>query len=411
MFGANAEWGPRVQATMLAYMLGYTTGTPHTPTEAHAAQGVSPVQVNVRTLQRWYEHYLWWGETPAQTRRSKRCLRAGNLTAAAVSMDVQNFIKTQLTASPHLYLDEIRDRVEAAGHGRWSVSTIHHIITDRHRLNWSLTTITLKAVQADALEQLVYKNALSTIDDPAMLVFVDESSVGKKTCRRRRGWSPRGTQAEGMEYFTGTDATSGSTYTLIAAADINGFVEAACQVVWRKGSSSTNPARGTVDAAFFTEWCRVMLVPTLGNFARGEPRSVVVLDNASVHNPEAIEALITDAGAKVIWTAAYSPELNPIERCFALYKAWIRRHRQMYGADVVQRHLAALYESVSRESMVGFMGGRAFEGCIRNLPLVGSAAREARERKRRRDEEVVALMALGFIRGPLRLVCKKRRRR
>jgi hypothetical protein len=408
LFGDGAAWGAKVQAKCLAYMLGYTDGTTHTPAEAYAAQGPNPIiKVSESTLRRWHEHYLWWGETPAQTRLNKRCLRAGALTANAVSMDVQNYIKTQLTASPHLYLDEVRDRVAAAGHGRWSISTIHHIITHPHRLKWSLTTITLKAMQANLYEQMVYKAALSTIEDPAMLVFVDESSVGNKSSRRRRGWSPRGTQPYGHEFFTGTDATSSSTYTLIAAADINGFVEEACQVVWRKNASSTNSARGTVDAAFFTEWCRVMLVPTLGNFARGEPRSVVVLDNARVHNPEAVEALITGAGATVIWTAAYSPELNPIERCFAIYKAWIRRYRSYFGQDVVQRHLVALQESVTRKTMVGFMGGEALEGCIRNLPEVGVAA--ARQ-KQRREEELVVLMSCGLL-GPVRMMRESKRRR
>eukprot|EP00946_MAST-07B_sp_MAST-7B-sp1_P001815 g1815.t1 len=324
---------------------------------------------------------------------------------------MQNFLKTLLTDNPHLYLDEIRDRVEAAGHGRWSISTIHHMITHPSQLNWSLTKITLKAMQANPYEQLVYRAALSTIDDPAMLVFVDESSVGKKACRRRRGWSPRGTTATGLEFFTGTDATSGSTYTLIAAADINGFVESACQAVWRKRySSDTNSFRGTVDAAFFTEWVRTMLVPTLGNFALSEPRSVVVMDNARVHNPAAVEDIISAAGAKVIWTAAYSPELNPIERCFALYKKWIQRYRVYFGGHIVLLHMTALAESVSRKTMINFMGGRAFEGCIRNLPLVSNLNEQiARDRKRRENELLIVLMKLGFVDGPLNRKRKRKR--
>ena len=203
---------------------------------------------------------------------------------------MRNFIKTLLTDNPHLYLDEIRDRVRVAGHGHWSISTIHHVITHRSQLNWSLTKITFKAMQADPYEQLVYRAALSTIDDPAMLFFVDESSVGKKACRRRRGWSPRGTTATGLEFFTGTDATSGSTYTLIAAADINGFVETACQTVWRKRSSTDrNSARGTVDAAFFTEWVRTMLVPTLGLRVYSTP---IISSNLAHHFSKGLHACL-----------------------------------------------------------------------------------------------------------------------
>ena len=241
VFGAKSPWGARVQSLMISFMTGWTTGTPVTPHRASSTffpNNGAPCEVPRSTLARWLEHYGWWGETPAQTRAQKRCLSPGKVNARAVGVTVRNFIKTLLTDNPHLYLDEIRDRVRVAGHGHWSISTIHHVITHRSQLNWSLTKITFKAMQADPYEQLVYRAALSTIDDPAMLVFVDESSVGKKACRRRRGWSPRGTTATGLEFFTGTDATSGSTYTLIAAADINGFVEAACQAVWRKRSST-----------------------------------------------------------------------------------------------------------------------------------------------------------------------------
>ena len=153
-----------------------------------------------------------------------------------------------------------------------------------------------------------------------------------------------------------------------------------------------------------------MLVPTLGNFSLAEPRSVVVMDNARVHNPADVEDLVTAAGAKIIWTAAYSPELNPIERCFALYKKWIQRYRTYFGADVVLRHMTALHESVSRDTIINFMGGRAFEGCIRNLPIVSiSNEHEDSDRKRRRDEEAVVLMMLGLVDGPLNW--RKRRRR
>ena len=109
-------------------------------------------------------------------------------------------------------------------------------------------------------------------------------------------------------------------FTLIGAVDINGFVSAACGRVRRKRRpNDTDPTRGTVDQERFYEYVVGTLVPTLGSYANGEPRSVVVMDNATVHKDPRVRVAIEAAGAVLIWNAAYSPDLNPIESVFSLY--------------------------------------------------------------------------------------------
>jgi len=88
-------------------------------------------------------------------------------------------------------------------------------------------------------------------------------------------------------------------------------------LVHRQGTSlCVEGDKGTVDREYFELWVEHNLVPVLGNFEKGEPRSVVVLDNCSIHGGGRVQALIEDAGAVVVWTAPYSPDLNPIEFCF-----------------------------------------------------------------------------------------------
>ena len=81
----------------------------------------------------------------------------------------------------------------------------------------------------------------------------------------------------------------------------------------QRNEISTEDAAGTVDATYFEEWVDNYLCPTLGNYAKGEPRSIVVMDNASTHMDGRVETLIRSKGAYLFHASPYSPDLNPIE--------------------------------------------------------------------------------------------------
>jgi transposase len=52
---------------------------------------------------------------------------------------------------------------------------------------------------------------------------------------------------------------------------------------------------------------------------------IVILDNASFHRVGRIEQLIKSAGCDLLYLPPYSPDLNPIERCWASLKNHIRK--------------------------------------------------------------------------------------
>ena len=52
-------------------------------------------------------------------------------------------------------------------------------------------------------------------------------------------------------------------------------------------------------------------------------RSVVVIDNASFHHSERMQALFDTFGVKLIYLPMYSPDLNPIKEFFGELKAFI----------------------------------------------------------------------------------------
>lgn len=78
---------------------------------------------------------------------------------------------------------------------------------------------------------------------------------------------------------------------------------------------------GSIDADVFHAWLRKELLPEL-------PRnSVVVMDNAAFHKPDAIQEVITSCGHELEFLPPYSPDLNPIEHKWAQAKALRRKYR------------------------------------------------------------------------------------
>ena len=60
----------------------------------------------------------------------------------------------------------------------------------------------------------------------------------------------------------------------------------------------------------------------------------MLLDNATIHHSDEIENLITAIGATLIYSAPYSPHLNPIENYISIYKAYLK----FLGEEQFQTH-------------------------------------------------------------------------
>jgi transposase len=51
--------------------------------------------------------------------------------------------------------------------------------------------------------------------------------------------------------------------------------------------------------------------------------SILVLDNATLHQSRRTQQLVEQAGCTLMFLSPYSPDLNPIEKCWAnLKRAW-----------------------------------------------------------------------------------------
>lgn len=146
--------------------------------------------------------------------------------------------------------------------------------------------------------------------DPAKLIFLDESGA-KTNLTRLRGRAPRGQRVHAR-------APHGhwQTTTMISSIRLD-------------GSTACMALEGTTDTESFRAYVQAVLVPTL------RPGDSVVMDNLSPHKSDPTLALITQAGAQVLFLPAYSPDLNPIEMMWSKVKNLLRGAEARTQADLI----------------------------------------------------------------------------
>ncbi len=79
---------------------------------------------------------------------------------------------------------------------------------------------------------------------------------------------------------------------------------------------------GPINGESFLAYVREALAPTL------HPGDIVIMDNLGSHKGRAVRAAIREAGARLWFLPAYSPDLNPIEQVFAKLKTLLRKARR-----------------------------------------------------------------------------------
>ena len=98
----------------------------------------------------------------------------------------------------------------------------------------------------------------------------------------------------------------------------------------------------------FLKFVRKKLCPILGDLSLLMRRSVVMMDNASVHMDPRVKEEINKKGAYLLYGAPYSPDLNPIEKMFSVYKAHLKRHENLEWTERHDLALAAVSPRIAR---------------------------------------------------------------
>lgn len=332
-------------------------------------------QLGHTTLHRWFVHMETYHEMPFQTAAARKELREspaykGLKRKKIVNEAASAFLSDLCKRQPDTYLDEYQDALVVNGHGFFSVLQVSRAL---RALRLTRKVVDRRSDRQDAGDQAAFKFLVSAVPDPAQLLFMDEKGKNRYSTRRRWGRAPYGERAIIIERFM---RSSKYAYSFIAAADINGYVSHACQLYWRpRPKGEQRPGEHVtftnVTAAVFEFHMKYLVAPYLGNAKRGEPRSVLVLDNASWHNKAMIEEIVAERGARVIFTPVCSPWLNPIEFSFSVYAQHLKRFPvETEGfpddvrARVHERHVSAM-QDVTRSTMIGIYKSVGF---ISNVP-------------------------------------------
>lgn len=114
------------------------------------------------------------------------------------------------------------------------------------------------------------------------------------------------------------------------------------------GSTACMALEGTTDTESFRAYVQAVLVPAL---TRGD---IVVMDNLSPHKSDPTLALIEQAGARVLFLPAYSPDLNPIEMMWSKVKGFLRSAEARSPEDLMTAIGQALARVTSTDAMNWF---------------------------------------------------------
>lgn len=213
---------------------------------------------------------------------------------------MQDILRSQLLKEPLMYRSEMITFLYKKTGVEVSLSAMSRSLK---AMGWTRKTARRIARQRDDELREAYLHRISRLR-AEHFVFIDESGCDKKAGERRMGWAPSGKTPVKINALN-----RDKRYQILPAYTVDGILLARIYT-------------GSTDAAWFEDFVE-QLLHHCGKWP--EPRSVLVMDNASWHNKERLERLCADAGVKLLFLPPYSPDFNPIEEFFSEFKSYIKK--------------------------------------------------------------------------------------
>ena len=170
-----------------------------------------------------------------------------------------------------------------------------------------------------------------------MLVFIDESGADCRDALRNYGYSFRGHAAKAVSLLP-----RGKHLSAIAAMCTDGVL--GCKIV-----------EGVVDSMAFQTFLDMELTPQLLPFNGVNPRSVVIMDNASIHHAGQVVESLEDLGVLMYFLPPYSPDLNPIEELFSKVKSEMKANEYALVGHDLETSILCGFISITSDDCMGWI--------------------------------------------------------
>ena len=250
---------------------------------------------------------------------------------------------------------------------------------------------------------LLKKREVDASDRPC--IYLDETFINKNYTGSEQSWYCENWNEDpfldkSFGPYINKPSGKGGRYIILNAVTENGWVDGARLVF--KAKSNTGDYHGSMDENNFTKWFTTQLLPNIPD------NSVVIMDNASYHNvfsddgvpsltskktelqkwltsknipfdkdhlrPQLIDMinnhrpsrkykldtllqtdpLYKDRNIEILRTPQYHPELQPIEKCWAIVKQYMAQHCDFTMKGLLT-NLDEAWLKVTEKTMIGIM--------------------------------------------------------
>ena len=177
-----------------------------------------------------------------------------------------------------------------------------------------------------------------SIFDPNMLLWINETGSDRRNCIRQYGYSLRGVTPVSYQLRVGGKRIS------------------AIPILSTECIEDVYTTTDSVNGDKFLDFICQCFLPIIQPFDGKNPRSVVLMDNASIHHLEQVEEIITGVGVRLHFLPPYSPDLMPLEEVFAKIKHHLTEHDTLYKVTSTPETLVKIaFSTVTQEDCTNYI--------------------------------------------------------
>ena len=233
-----------------------------------AAETASVFYISERTVYRYLERFMLTGGVKKFTKK--------NGPDHILSEDEELYVVDLVLSSPGIYLREVQHKL--LNHtGRW----VHESTLCRtlRRNGMTRQKIEQTALQRSDVMRAEFIAEVMMVYKSSLCIWIDETGCDKRNALRRYGYGIRGHTPQNFHL-----KFRGKRYSALS-------------ILSKEGIEDTYITEGSVNGDIFMDFIQKQLVPILSPFDGHSPRSVVILDNASIHHVDTIIQAIISTGA------------------------------------------------------------------------------------------------------------------